>query len=666
MAEKKKNKQNGSGGRTQKSFRRKFAWVLLIGLFIGIVIKYFLVPYIVERMIQDYLEQRWVGPVEMGRLEINLFSSSRLRNLRCQDEQGRPWIQIDLIEVERGELFGPGPMVKRVELSGAMVTAHIEDGSCQWPVRASGAGSGGTLNPESFPEIALRHVAFEIKDERGIRWVRDDMNIQSRWADGESAPRIQVEWFSRENNDWLSLQGNLHPQSLESDLKFALNHVIERQDMAAMFAALDIPVVTDAAGSVTANLSVRGRLNDAGSLEINGQVNINDIVCRAGADEVNSDADVSIRFSGREAEILYANLITDVFTISFSKVPLAYEDEGNKVVARVSDARVRFPQKDEYGPFWESTLRGARFEGWLNFNGMIVLPTRRGGSLLEVFQGQGELARMVIPTKGSLEVTDLRIPEFKVRNTDVTIAELTCQTCGGQARGRGDISLYPFTYEFMLHVESLDSGQVIRTFNPLTEIKKGKTSGRFAISGFGFGLSGFHANAMLIMENVDLEAGPVFGGVLRTLSIKPESVQGTSDLMTRFHVDYPVMTIDKGLVANRLSALEFEPGSTLNLQTGDIQFRVVTGRLSEIRFALLTPIQNLAKKLVRLKITGNLSDKNNIVIHKEAVTDLKEGTIGFFTDWVQVGGDFGQQIKDLFNLLSGQLEPPKKDGVDSP
>ena len=75
--------QNASGERTKKSLRSKVGWILLICIIISVVIWYFLVPFIVKKMIQNYLRQRWDGPVEVKRLEINLFSSSRRQSKAC-------------------------------------------------------------------------------------------------------------------------------------------------------------------------------------------------------------------------------------------------------------------------------------------------------------------------------------------------------------------------------------------------------------------------------------------------------------------------------------------------------------------------------------------------------------------------------------------------------
>lgn len=633
---------------------RRTVLVLVLIVSVGLIGKYALVPYVVKQQIRQELELYWAGPVEIEKVEVNFLSPSRLRGIRLCDEKGRCWVSLGSLEARMASILTLDFTIVELVLDRLVVTAHFQDGQCEWPIRIP--PDTPALEPATYPDVHIRNAALMLLDDDN-KWAWENFDIQTRWLAGRAAPEFRIGRFAGESRDWISLQGSIHPETLEANLMFAMTHTLERGEVKAILGVLEVPIVDDVKGILTANLNVQGQLNDLGSLNLYGTLNVNDLVCKSGPDQINSDADIGIRCFGREAQILYANLITPVFTASLGKVPLVYEGEDNDIVARISDARVRFPKREKYGPFWEKILSKTLIEGWMNFNGTIVVPTKAGGELLEVFQGQIQLDRLVLPLPGLLEFRDISVPKFTVGNADANVPNLSCRSCEGNVRGNAEFSLYPFTYDLLLDVESVSAAELFRAINPKSEMEKGLVNGRVAISATGISMAGFHLNSLAVAENVDFEVSPIFFSMFRMMGVKPDSVRGTSDLAIAFNIDYPVLTIDKARLANRASAMDVEPGGTINLETGQLDFYVVGGGLNDIRIGLLTPSRNLAKHLTRLRVQGHWSDPAEKMVNKAPMTDLAVGTLGFFVDWLKVGGDFGMGILRFFGPPPSQAEP---------
>ncbi len=640
--------------RTSPAIRRTILVLFLI-VAIGLIAKYALIPYVVKQQIRQELGLYWDGPIEIEDVEVNFLSPSNLRGIRLCDEKGRCWVSLDSLEARVASILTFDFTVVELVLDRLVVTAHFQDGQCDWPIRIP--TDSPALDPASYPDVHIRNADLILLNDDGDKWVWDNIDMQTRWLTGQAAPEFRITRFAGESRDWMGLQGAIHPETLEANLMFAGTHTLERGEVKAILGTFDVPVVDDMKGILTANLSIQGKLNDLGSLNLYGTLNVNDLVCKSGPDQINSDADVGIRFSGRKGQILYANLVTPVFTASLGKIPLAYEGEDDDIVARISDARVKFPKREKYGPFWEKILDEAMFEGWVNFNGTIVIPTKAGKEPLEVFQGRIQLDRLVLPLVGPLEFRDIRVPKFTVANGNANVPNLSCRSCGGDVRGNAEFNLYPFTYDLLLDVKSVSAGELFRAIAPKSKMEKGLVNGRVVISATGISLAGFHLNSLAVAENVDFEVSPLFFSMFRMMGIKPQSAQGTSDLAIAFNIDYPVVTINRARLANRASAMDVEPGGTINLETEQIDFYVVGASLNNIRIALLAPGRNLAKRLTRLRVKGHWSDPPDKMVSKAPMTDLAKGTLGFFTDCLKVGGDFGKGILRFFGPPPSQAEP---------
>ncbi|MCD4824136.1 MAG: AsmA-like C-terminal region-containing protein [Phycisphaerae bacterium] len=635
---------------------RRMVLVLVLIAVIGLIGKYALIPYVVEQEVRKELKLYWNGSVEIEEVEVNFLSPSRLRGVRLCDEKGRCWVSLGSLEARVAGILTFDFTIAEVVLDRLVVTAHFQDGKCEWPIRIPTTTNSSAMGPATYPDIHIRNATFMLLDNDGDKWVWDNFDIQTQWLAGQAAPDFRISRFSRESRDWMSLQGSVHPKTLEANLMFAITHTLGRAEAKAILDVFEAPV-DDAKGILAANLNIHGRLNDLGSLNLHGTLNVNDLVCKSGPNQINSDADIGIRFFGREAQVLYANLTTPVFTASLGKVPLAYEGEDNNIIVRVSDARVRFPKREKYGPFWEKILNKTLIEGWANFNGTIVIPTKAGRLPLEVFQGQAQLDRLVLPLPGLLELRDIRVPKFTVGNGSANVPNLSFRSCEGNVKGNAEFNLYPFTYDILLDIESVSAGKLFRAINPKSKMEKGLISGGVAISATGFSMAGFHLNSLAVAENVDFEVNPIFFNMFHMMNVRPDSVRSTSDFAIAFNIDYPMLTINKARLANRASAMDVEPGGNINLETGQLDFYVVGGKLNDIKIGLLTPGRNLAKRITRLQVQGHWSDPPNKLIHKAPLADLAEGTLGFFVDWLKVGGDFGASILRFFGPTPSQVEP---------
>jgi hypothetical protein len=129
-----------------------------------------------------------------------------------------------------------------------------------------------------------------------------------------------------------------------------------------------------------------------------------------------------------------------------------------------------------------------------------------------------------------------------------------------------------------------------------------------------------------------------------------------SDAECTFTMTGPIVKIKSAHIANSFAAVEFEPGGTVDLQTGQVEMYAMAVPLKQIedvaqRVPFLDALLNLKKNLTRFYIRGHWSSPPAKLITKTPVKDVKEGTIDFVKDVVRGGGQFGQELLKRFESL---------------
>jgi hypothetical protein len=261
----------------------------------------------------------------------------------------------------------------------------------------------------------------------------------------------------------------------------------------------------------------------------------------------------------------------------------------------------------------------------------------------------------------------------RVTDSAMGVDDLTGSICGGTLRGSAAAetgpraSLQNCRGRFALR--NVQTPQLLRALATGTDMQAGRMDGELVFQAERPELDLLRAKGQLRLERAH------FGGIALVRRIL-ESI-GLTD-MANFRVDGDftvrgqVVVIDRSRLASPLSALDVQPGGTLNLQTQEIDVHVVTavfsdfrGLMDKLKLPLINPLAGLTGDLLhhmtRLRVQGKWSDPPDKLIRKEIARDIQDGTLKFLTDAIR-GGDTGdiavKTFEDLFKALNGNGARP--------
>ncbi len=178
------------------------------------------------------------------------------------------------------------------------------------------------------------------------------------------------------------------------------------------------------------------------------------------------------------------------------------------------------------------------------------------------------------------------------------------------------------------------------------------------------GMESIKADGAAFIDNADLWRLPLIGGLFKYIGIWEYQVGGMSDAEVVFTLSGPKMTIVRGHLSNRFSAIEAEPGGSIDLQSGQVDMFVTVMPLKNVdklinRIPVVNWFAHFKDKLIRLRLKGHWSDPANKLISKQPLKDLKDGTIGFIIDIAESGGQFTEKVLRQFGF--GQTNKKPKD-----
>ncbi len=182
-------------------------------------------------------------------------------------------------------------------------------------------------------------------------------------------------------------------------------------------------------------------------------------------------------------------------------------------------------------------------------------------------------------------------------------------------------------------------------------LQHGRGSGNISFSSGGLTWRGFSARGYIFTDDADLMKVQFFPHLLGNMGL--ESPEIDSDAAVTFTVNGPVLKLAQAQLSNEISALETEPGGTVNLETKELDFYVIGVPIKQIRGVLMDlPVLQLfwqlKDKLTRLHIKGAWDEPPAKLVHKEPLKDVGVGTMGFMRQAARDGGQFGKSIMDSF------------------
>ena len=207
----------------------------------------------------------------------------------------------------------------------------------------------------------------------------------------------------------------------------------------------------------------------------------------------------------------------------------------------------------------------------------------------------------------------------------------------------------PVVYGGNVLVKEVNLAELTETAETEKRFTRGTGLLNIRFTGDTGGIKSIKAEGAAFFHDADLWRFPLIGELFKSVGIWDYRLLGMSDAEIAFGLSGAEMTIERGHLSNRFSAIEAEPGGTINLQSRQIDLYVVAAPLKNLdKFVGKVPIvkwfASFKDKLVRLRLKGQWSEPAIKLIKKQPLKDIKEGTIDFIASVVDGGGQFTEKL----------------------
>jgi hypothetical protein len=448
---------------------------------------------------------------------------------------GRRWLHIPNVRLVMTDWPGLKPIVTGIDIDQFKVQIFLPDEGSDFPFKSAAPKDGPSKKTTvDLRNLSVRDIDITIADPCGQTAVLDNLTF-SAVRKGPSHT-LSLTQTTPKPTEALRLRGTVNPATSEISLWIDVDHTLAEPETAMLFAALNMPLPVSAAGRVNGSLAVTCSIKEPNTLQITGDVKLEDWMVKADDHIVAADLAATVRHDGTRCD---------------------FED-----------------------------ITAAAYGGQIDSSFYVTL--NPGGA----------------PTFGG---------QFQVENID--FKQLTSTLLGPEKKAKGTLM---FKYSF-----TEDTGD----------------------------LQNLQGSGQLLLNDAQMYVLPLTANIFRALGLEDLTGSRLSDVHAAFQTTGTEVTLDSTHLANRLLAIQVEPGGTINLQSGNLDFYVIgvpfkgidtlTRQLPVVRLFV-----NLKDKLVRLRVKGHWSDPRDKLITKQPVEDVGQATLGFFADVIKEGGQFGKAVLD--------------------
>jgi len=260
------------------------------------------------------------------------------------------------------------------------------------------------------------------------------------------------------------------------------------------------------------------------------------------------------------------------------------------------------------------------------------------------------------------------ITKIKLNNQRLDFENFTASICKGWVNGSFYAELkqnQPIKLGGQILAMNIDLVQLTSVLATKKRATKGTMTLNYKFAADSNDLKNLQGEGLVFLDDADISVLPVIPNIFSAVGLSSYDPLTMSDAQATFTMAGPVATIKSAHIANRFAAIKAEPGGTVNLQTKYIDMHVVAIPLKQFdsllrRVPIVDIFANLKDKLTRLHIKGQWSDPPKILITKELIKDVKEGTVGFLQDVVKSGGQFSETMLGKFGILFKGKQNNKK------
>ena len=177
--------------------------------------------------------------------------------------------------------------------------------------------------------------------------------------------------------------------------------------------------------------------------------------------------------------------------------------------------------------------------------------------------------------------------------------------------------------------------------------------GRLPLDASGPALEELTGRGLLLLGDVNARGDPVTREFFAFLDGAAGRIATSSNIEAVFTLRGPLVTLQRGVLTDKLIVMQVEKGGTINLQTRRLDLYLITLQLRGVSELLAhIPVVRLAtslsNKLTRVHVTGTWDDKK---FRKEHVKDLSAATLELLQDAIRTGGSLGPGVHGAFHQL---------------
>ncbi len=266
------------------------------------------------------------------------------------------------------------------------------------------------------------------------------------------------------------------------------------------------------------------------------------------------------------------------------------------------------------------------------------------------------------PWHDGLAVEDVTVEGFEADERTVAVERLTGRACGGR-----------FLLSFRSRVGAdgglAASGRVagvrldLANANlPVAGAGTGRLTGVVTFELDGVAPDGFTGRGMAFIREADLRNVPAARGIFAKAGVGSPQLLRRADVEAAFGLRGLTATVDHARVALPVGAVDVEPGGTLSLWDGRMEYVVVVVLFEKVRgllksIPLVGMMVDLTERFSRFHIAGLWQDPDSLVITPAPLREVQDASRTFLTAAARGRGALGAAARQSARALLAIEDP---------
>jgi hypothetical protein len=313
------------------------AGLILLTLVVIAAVGVWLIPGIVRYRVEQDLSSFCEGPVAVERVQMSASGHVTMEGVRFYDTAKRLWLEVKQAEATLTNWPGFNPPVDEITINGVDLRLSVADGKLvPLPVRLPEWSEQNGRGP-GIRKLIINQAAIRLIEAQKPETVYRNLTLSVvRRPSGDYG--FTLNQASGDDSEVLSARGEINLDSSKFDFSLRIRHRFARAETALLFAALDMPAVS-AAGELTGDLSITGRLNKPLGWQPKGAFRLRDWLVRA--DDAVAWKSLSTNVQVEPSSVGFENLnVSDANGVEWlsaakARLTLASRPESKPVITKI-------------------------------------------------------------------------------------------------------------------------------------------------------------------------------------------------------------------------------------------------------------------------------------------------------------------------------------------